>query len=138
MKILQACDIFYKLASIDAKLLLPTLVPTIKTAIRSAFEQSNASKNFSSNFFPVLGTTVNSVSFDITIDTPYSDKISFESQKNITVSNFVVDPIAQQATYAKLPEEIWNYLSSNNTLFPTKSNEENVVYNNLTITIQYP
>jgi hypothetical protein len=138
MKIVKACELFYKLASIDAKLLLPTLVPTIKAAIKSALEQSNALKNFSSNFFPKLGTEVNSVSFNVTIDTPYSDKISFESQKNVTVSNFVVDPISQQETYAKLPEEIQNYLSSNNDLFPTKSNEEDVTYNNLTITIQYP
>ena len=138
MKIIEACNIFYKLASIDAKLLLPTLVPTIKEAIKSAVTQTNAAKKFSTDIFSKLGTEVNSISFDITIDTPYYDKASFASQKNITVSNFVVDPVAQQATYAKLPEEIQNYLSSNNTLFPTKNNEENVVYNNLTITIQYP
>lgn len=134
MKILEACKLFCKLAvvfyGINADVLKPQITSSVKEAIKSA------SGKFSKNFFPELGKTIDSVSFDLTVNSPTVDPLA--NYKEVLVSNFVVMPQDKQELYNTFPAELQSYLQTNNALFPSRKDNEDIKYVNFITTITYP
>lgn len=56
----------------------------------------------------------------------------------VTVSEPNINPPSVASKYANLPGQIKAFLEKYLEVFPTKRNGDNVDYNNLTVTLEYP
>lgn len=129
MKILEACNLFHKLAyvlfGVDAKDIKPEIVNAVKNAIKSAATQGK----FDPDPVSRVGIDFPDMSFDLSID-----------NRDINVSDYFINTSDQAILdkYIKFPEQVKDYLTKYWELLPKKHDGKDIKYDSFTSRIEFP
>lgn len=129
MKILEACNLFHKLAyvlfGVDANDIKPEIVNAVKNAINNASTQGK----FDPDPVSRLGIDFPDMSFDLSID-----------NRDINISDYFINTSDQIILdkYIKFPEQVKSYLLKYWELLPKKHDGKDIKYDSFTSRIELP